>query len=96
MLDENKIRQARDIFLKNEYWRRLYEGLTPGAKRWYDLEFTFSDAEKVGADKDNAADELHAYESQMSYDDLCCLLVHETNGYMRNKLKKLIVVAAER
>ena len=96
MLDEKKIRQARDIFLKNVTWKKIYDDITPGARRWYDLSFAFSDAEKVGLDKHEVSTAIDDYEALMSYDDLCSLLSHETNGYMRQKLKKLIVAAAER
>lgn len=96
MIDERKVMMARDRFLKNRYWREAYGKLTPAAKRWYDLTFLFSVAEELGADEHEVAVVSNEYEKQMSYDDLCCLLVHETNGYMRHKLEKLILAAAER
>ena len=98
MLDENKVKMSREIYLKNPYWRKVYDSLTPGARRRYDLSFLFGAASigDVEADANEAADALHEYESQMSYDDLCSLLPYAGNSYECHKLKNLIVAAAER
>ena len=96
MAAKEKIDQARAMFLKNPYWKGLYEGLSPSAKGWYDLSFLFSVADEIGEDRDAVAKEAHEYEEKMSFEALVELLGVSTNGYERAKIKRLMFAAHKR
>ena len=59
----------------------------------YDLKFLFSVADEVGADRNAVAQVAHAYEEKMPFEALTELLRFSTNGYEREKIKRLMLAA---
>ena len=62
-----KYQKALDVFMKNEFWRELYEMAPNGAKGWLEAEFDESESDEEPPDGPDP--DAHLYMDRMTAED---------------------------
>ena len=78
-----KYQKALDEFMKNEFWRELYEMAPNGAKGWLEAEFDESESDEEPPDGPDP--DAHLYMDRMTSEDWLWLARYDCHHPLQKK-----------